>query len=169
MAEGQVGNEAGDLWLADQLVSNLGLEGAIQFCRVRAWDDVLEYVNPLKETAEAIPTALDRSEALAAPTPAAFLRPARGHTLAPMPFPTMPDPAADREHDRWNPERETLELATIGATRALGPDHRATRALAQAAITMAPADLWWARLAIKNLKRDEREAVTFSNRSPNLG
>ncbi len=52
MAEGQVGNEAGDPWLADQLVSNLGLEGAIQLCRVHAWDGVLKCVIALKETDE---------------------------------------------------------------------------------------------------------------------
>ncbi len=52
MAEGQVGNEAGDPWLADQLVSNLGLEGAIQHCRVHAWDGVLKCVLALKETDE---------------------------------------------------------------------------------------------------------------------
>ncbi len=50
MAEGQVRNEARDARLADQLVSNLGLEGAIQFCRVLAWDGVLEFVIALKET-----------------------------------------------------------------------------------------------------------------------
>ncbi len=50
MAEGQVRNEARDARLADQLVSNLGLEAAIQFCRVRAWDGVLEIVIALKET-----------------------------------------------------------------------------------------------------------------------
>ncbi len=50
MAEGQVRNEARDARLADQLVSNLGLEGAIQFCRVRAWDGVLKFVIVLKET-----------------------------------------------------------------------------------------------------------------------
>ncbi len=61
-----------------------------------------------------------------------------------MPFPTMPDPAADRvrEEDRWHPERETLELATAGATQVLGPDHGVTKALAKASITMAKADLW---------------------------
>ena len=39
-----------------------------------------------------------------------------------MPFPTMPDPAADRahEHARRHPERETLELATAGAAKVLG-------------------------------------------------
>ncbi len=38
-----------------------------------------------------------------------------------MPFPTMPDPAADREHEqaRRHPERETLELATAGAAKVL--------------------------------------------------
>ncbi len=52
MAEGQVGNEAGDPWLAGQLVSNLGFKGAIQFCRVYAWDGVLNCVIALKETDE---------------------------------------------------------------------------------------------------------------------
>ena len=41
--------------------------------------------------------------------------------------------------------RETLELATAGAARVLGPDHGVTKALAKAAITMANADLWQAR------------------------
>ncbi len=52
MAEGQVGNEAGDDWLADLLVSNLGLEGAIHACRVYAWGGVLKYVIALKMTGE---------------------------------------------------------------------------------------------------------------------
>ena len=34
-----------------------------------------------------------------------------------------------------------------------------SKALAKAAITMAPADLWWARLAVKTLRRDQREAI----------
>ncbi len=80
-----------------------------------------------------------------------------------MPFPTMPDPDAlsdhEREAARWNPDRETLELATAGAARVLGPDHSATRAFAQAATTMAMEDLWRARLALKTLRRDEREAI----------
>ncbi len=61
-----------------------------------------------------------------------------------MPFPTMPDPAADRvrEQDRRHPERETLELAAAGAAQVLGPEHGATMALARASITMAKADLW---------------------------
>ncbi len=48
-----------------------------------------------------------------------------------MPFPTMPDPAADRAHEeaRRHPERETLELAAAGAAQVLGPDHGVTKAL----------------------------------------
>ncbi len=67
-------------------------------------------------------------------------RPVHKH---PMPFPTMPDPAADREHEdaRRHPERETLELATAGAAKVLGPDHGVTMAFAKAAESMAPADL----------------------------
>ena len=78
-----------------------------------------------------------------------------------MPFPTMPDPAADRAHeeDRRHPDRDTLELATAGAAKVLGPDHSATRALAKASITMATVDLWNARLALKTLRRDQREAI----------
>ncbi len=78
-----------------------------------------------------------------------------------MPFPTMPDPAAEREHEeaRRHPERETLELATAGAAKVLGPDHGVTKALARASITMAKADLWRARLAVKTLRRDQREAI----------
>ncbi len=41
----------------------------------------------------------------------------------------------------------------------LGADHGVTRALAKASITMAKADLWHARLAIKTLRRDQREAI----------
>ncbi len=45
----------------------------------------------------------------------------------------LPNPAADRAraHARWNPERETLELATAGAAKVLGPDHGVTKALAK--------------------------------------
>lgn len=111
MAEGQVGDEAGDDWLADLLVSNLGLEGAIRVCRLYAWDGVLKRVLALKKTNE-------------------------GDT-----------------------DRETLELAVAGAARALGEDHRATIALARAAMTMADADLWLARLEVKKLRRELREAI----------
>ena len=41
----------------------------------------------------------------------------------------------------------------------LGPDHGATQALARASITMAKVDLWHARLAVKTLRRDKREAI----------
>ncbi len=78
-----------------------------------------------------------------------------------MPFPTMPDPAADRvrEQDRRHPERETLLLAAAGAAQVLGQAHGATQALGRASITMAKADLWRARLAVKTLRRDQREAI----------
>ncbi len=55
---------------------------------------------------------------------------------------------------RRHPERETLELATAGAVKVLGPDHGVTKALARASITMAKVDLWHARLAVKTLRRD---------------
>ncbi len=76
-----------------------------------------------------------------------------------MPF--LPSAAADREHEaaRWHPERETLELATAAAARVLGPEHSATKALARAATTMDKVDLWHARLAVKTLRRDQREAI----------
>ena len=150
MAEILVGTGAGDPWLADQLVSNLGFDGAIQFCRVRAWDRVLDHVIALKETDEAMPTALDRPEAIAAPAMAAVPLPTRGHASAPTPLPTISDPIA---------ERETVELAAAGAAEVLGPDHLATQALAKAAITMDKADLWRARLAVKTLSHDQREAI----------
>ena len=72
----------------------------------------------------------------------------------------MPD-AADRAHEqaRRHPERETLYLATAGAAKVLGPEHSVTRALTKAAITMAKADLWHARLAVKTLRRDQRAAI----------
>ena len=78
-----------------------------------------------------------------------------------MPFPTMPDPAANREHEeaRWNPDRETLELTWAGAAKVLGPDHSVTKALARASLTMDKVALWHARLALKTLRRDQREAI----------
>ena len=78
-----------------------------------------------------------------------------------MPFPTMPDPAAERAHEaaRWHPDQGTLRLATAGAAKVLGPDHGVTRALARASLTMGKADLWKARLAVKTLRRDQREAI----------
>ncbi len=60
---------------------------------------------------------------------------------------------------RRHPERETLELATAGAAKVLGPDHGVTKALARASITLATADIWNARLGLKILRRDQREAI----------
>ncbi len=62
----------------------------------------------------------------------------------------MPDPIADKE---------TLELATAGAVKVLGPDHSVTQALARASITLAKADIWNARLGLKTLRRDQRQAI----------
>ncbi len=78
-----------------------------------------------------------------------------------MHFPTIPSAAAEREHEqaRRHPERETLELATAGAAKVLGPDHGVTKALAKASITMAKADLWRARLALRALRLDQRQAI----------
>ena len=77
------------------------------------------------------------------------------------PFAPDPDALTDRELEaaRWHPEREVLELATAGAAKVLGVDHSATKALAKASITMAKVDLWHARLAIKTLRKDQREAI----------
>ena len=79
-------------------------------------------------------------------------------------MPILPMPSADlsdreREAARWHPNRDTLELAAAGAAKVLGEQHSATKALARASITMAKADLWRARLAVKTLRRDQREAI----------
>ncbi len=78
-----------------------------------------------------------------------------------LPFAPLPDPAVDRQrdHDRRCPERDTLLLATAGAAQVLGHDHGVTKALAKASITMDKADLWRARLAVKTLRKDQREAI----------
>ncbi len=52
-----------------------------------------------------------------------------------------------------------MELATAGAAQVLGVEHSATKALARASLTMAKADLWKARLAVKTLRRDQRQAI----------
>jgi hypothetical protein len=77
------------------------------------------------------------------------------------PLPTAADDAADRirEHERQNPERTTPLLAAAGAAVVLGARHSATRAFAKASITMARVDLWRARLALKTLRKDQREAI----------
>ncbi len=66
---------------------------------------------------------------------------------------------AERETERLHPERETLLLAAAGAAKVLGPDHRATKAFAKAATTMDRVDLWHARLAMKTLSIERREAI----------
>ncbi len=73
----------------------------------------------------------------------------------------MPDPAVERQREeaRWHPERVTLELAAAGAAQVLGEQHSATRAFAKAAATMGKVDLWRARLAMKTLRKDQREAI----------
>ena len=81
-----------------------------------------------------------------------------------MPILSLPSAAAERKHDRAcrHPERETLEPATAGAARVLGPDHGVTKALARASITMDKVDLWRARLAVKMLRRGQREAIAVA-------
>ena len=75
--------------------------------------------------------------------PGCWLAASHPHIPA-KPLVTPANHAADRAraHARWNPERETLELATAGAAQVLGPDHGVTKALAKAAVTMAKVDLW---------------------------
>ncbi len=77
------------------------------------------------------------------------------------PLPTAAEAAADRarEFEREHPERETLLLAAAGAAKVLGPDHSATQAFAKASITMDRVDLWHARLALKTLSKERREAI----------
>ncbi len=77
------------------------------------------------------------------------------------PFAPDPDALTDREREaaRRNPERQTLELAAIGAATVLGARHSATRAFARAAATMDRIDLWRARLALRTLRLDQREAI----------
>ena len=52
-----------------------------------------------------------------------------------------------------------LELAAAGAAQVLGLEHGVTKALAKAAVTMDRVALWHARLAVKTLRRDQREAI----------
>ncbi len=77
------------------------------------------------------------------------------------PLPTAAEAAADRarELEREHPDRDTLLLAAAGATKVLGPEHSATRAFAKAAQTMDRVDRWHARLALRTLWLDQREAI----------
>ncbi len=78
-----------------------------------------------------------------------------------MPFLTMPDRIGNRgrEQARWNADQKFLELAAASAAKVLGHGHGVTKALVRAAQTMDKADLWWARLALKTLRRDQRTAI----------
>ena len=95
------------------------------------------------------------------PDPAGLSLAAPRPHIPAMPFPTMPDLAAELEleHARWHPERETLALAAAGAAQVLGPEHSVTRALARASMTMGTVDLWHARLALKTLRKAQRQAI----------
>ena len=73
--------------------------------------------------------------------------------------------AAEREAERLHPERETMLLAAAGAAEVLGERHSATKAFAKAAATMGKADLWRARLAMKTLRRDQRQAIAAAGES----
>ncbi len=66
---------------------------------------------------------------------------------------------AERETERVHPEKETLLLAAAGAAKVLGAEHSATRAFAKAAATMDKVAIWHARAAMKNLRRDQCEAI----------
>ncbi len=67
------------------------------------------------------------------------------------------------QHERDTPpeplDRETLWLAALNAEKVLGPEHTATMAFARAAQTMAPVDLYNAKLAVKRLPRHIREKI----------
>ena len=76
-----------------------------------------------------------------------------------MPFSTLPNPIRALERCRWYPGRETLELAAAGTAQVLGHDHGVTKKLARAAQSMDKVDLWKARLALKTLRREQREAI----------
>ncbi len=88
---------------------------------------------------------------------------ARWHNLAMLSiFAPDPDALTDREREaaRRHPGREVLLLAAAGAAKVLGARHSATRAFARAAAaTMAKVDLWRARLALRTLRIDQREAI----------
>ena len=57
-------------------------------------------------------------------------------------------------------DQETLWLAALNAEKVLGLEHTATKAFARAAHTMAPADLYNAKLAVKRLPRHIKGKIT---------
>ena len=67
--------------------------------------------------------------------------------------------AVEREAERLHPESDTLLLVAVGVAKVLGPHHSATKAFGKAAATMDRVDLWRARLAMKTLRLDQREAI----------
>ncbi len=77
------------------------------------------------------------------------------------PFAPDPDALTDRERAaaRGHPDHDTLLLAAVGAANVLGARHSATRAFARAAQTMDRVDLWHARLALKTLRAEQRQAI----------
>ena len=71
----------------------------------------------------------------------------------------MPTSGLSWHNPAMLPDRITIILAAAGATLTLGEQHPATMALSQASETMDKIDLWHARLAMKTLRRDQREAI----------
>ncbi len=59
------------------------------------------------------------------------------------------------------PKALNTARSTTASTEATNPHTwgDASKALAKASITMAKPDLWHARLAVKTLRRDQREAI----------
>ncbi len=57
------------------------------------------------------------------------------------------------------PDLEDAKLMLGAAAVILGQDHAATMALARAVTTRKPADIEASRLAVKTLRRDQREAI----------
>ncbi len=55
--------------------------------------------------------------------------------------------------------RFSTEFKGEAAAQVLGADHGVTMAFAEAAKSMAPADLWLAKIAIKTLRKGQREAI----------
>ncbi len=83
------------------------------------------------------------------------------HKPAMLPFAPDPDVLSDCEikEAKRHPERGTVILAAAGAALTLGEQHPATVALSRASETMDRVDLWRSRLALKRLRKDQREAI----------
>ncbi len=63
--------------------------------------------------------------------------------------------------DKADSAPDSVVVSTVNSAPVAraGPDHGVTKALAKAAITMSKADLWNARLAVKNLRPELREGI----------